>query len=53
MTDEQFGILIREIRVIQTINDKLRKKVNGFIDVIYLLMFFSILAAGCSLVGLI
>jgi len=53
MTDEQFKFLINEIRVIQTINDKLRKKVNVFIEVIYLLIFFSIVAAGCSMVGLI
>jgi hypothetical protein len=53
MTDEQFKLLINEIRVLQVINDKMRKKVNVFIEVCYLLIFFSILAAGCSMVGLI
>ena len=53
MTDEQFARLIGAIETQNKMVGKIGKKLNTFIDIFYLMIFLSIIAAGCSVLGLL
>jgi len=53
MNAEQFARLIGAIETQSKMVEKIGKKLNTFIDIVYFMTFLSIVAAGCSLIGLL
>lgn len=51
--DQRFARLIGAIETQNKMIDKIGKKINTFIDLTYLMIFLSIIAAGCSVLGLL